>query len=857
MMVRRLLFLVIALCGFTFSAVAQITNVRGQLVDAENGEPLIGASVKVKGTTKGTVTDFDGNFALKANKGATLILNYLGYIEQTKNVTRVGSQNFGVIKMESDAVGLNEVTVLASVVTDRKTPVSVATVNEAAIDFKLGTQEYPEILKTTPSVYTSKEGGGYGDATVYVRGFDSNNVGVLINGIPVNDMESGKVYWSNWAGLSDVTRTMQVQRGLGASKLGLSSVGGTINVLLKGAEAKKGGSVRYNVGPDGYQKELLSVSTGMMDNGWSVTMLGGHTISDGYALGTNFDAWSYFMNVTKVVNASHMFSFMITGAPQWHNQRGNKHTIQWYRDNKDGIRASSDYGIRNGEMYGGGYGYNEYHKPQAQLNHYWTIDDSSELTTSLYASVGSGSGRRIDGDQDNLLSVNYKTGLDEEGCLRTPNGLLDFDAAAQVNKDNLAQGAQVFIGDAVNNHVWYGLLSNYSKTIDQYKFTAGIDARYYVGDHYQKISDLLGATYALDVSSNGSSVDATRAADTYLKEGDKYSYHNKGRSAYTGVFGQAEYAADKLTGFVSAAVARKAYQREEFFKVTTGGPEESSWEGFYPWNVKAGASYKLNENNTVYANGGYVKRAPFFSDVFLNYTNEINNDVKYEKIITFEVGYKFNSRQFDATVSAYRTEWNDRALRKSFGQTTANLSGVDELHQGIEVTAEYRPMRKLTFNGMLSVGDWTYSDNFHATTFDDDQNIIDSFTAYTKDVHVGNSAQLTASLSGSYEILPKLRVSCDYVYYANNYSDFDPSYLTDEATATDAWELPEAGLFDLGFSYSFKVGGLDASLNGHLNNVFDTEYISKAEDGATHSSADALVYYGFGRQWSTGLKIKF
>lgn len=851
MMVRRLLFLIIALCGFTFSAMAQVTNVRGQIIDAENGEPLIGASVKVKGTSKGTVTDFDGNFTLETQKGAILILNYLGYLEQTQKVSRVGSQDLGVIEMQSDAVGLSEVTVLASVVTDRKTPVSVATINEATIDFKLGTQEYPEILKTTPSIYTSKEGGGYGDATVYVRGFDSNNVGVLINGIPVNDMESGKVYWSNWAGLSDVTRTMQVQRGLGASKLGLSSVGGTINILLKGAESKKGGTVRYNVGPDGYQKELLSVSTGMLDNGWSVTMLGSHTQSDGYAMGTNFDAWSYFMNVTKVINPSHMLSFMITGAPQWHNQRGNKHTIQWYRDHKDGIRASSDYGVRNGELYGGAYGYNDYHKPQAQLNHFWTIDDSSQLTTSLYASIGSGSGRRVGGSQSNLLSVNYKTGLDEEGCLRTPNGLLDFDAAAQVNKGNMSDGAQVFFGNAANNHIWYGLLSNYSKTIDKYKFTAGLDARYYVGDHYQEIADLLGAKFYTE------NKDKTRPADTYLKEGDKYSYHNKGRSAYTGVFGQAEYASDKVTGFVSAAVARKAYQREEYFRVTTGGPEKTDWEGFYPWNVKAGASYKLDENNTIFGNAGYVQRAPFFGDVFLNHTNEVNETVKYEKIITFELGYKFNSRIFDASVSAYRTEWKDRALRKSVGQETANLSGVNQLHQGVEVTAEYRPMRKLTFNGMLSVGDWTYSDNFHATVFNDNQEEIASFKAYTKDVHVGNSAQLTASMSASYEILPKLRISCDYVYYGNHYADFDPSYLTNESTATDAWKLPEAGLIDLGFNYSFKIAGLDASLNGHLNNVLDTDYISKAKDGATHSSDDALVYYGFGRQWSTGLKIKF
>ena len=58
----------------------------------------------------------------------------------------------------------------------------------------------------------------------------------MINGMPVNDMENGAVYWSNWAGLSDITSAMQVQRGLGASKLAIASVGGTINVVTNSSE---------------------------------------------------------------------------------------------------------------------------------------------------------------------------------------------------------------------------------------------------------------------------------------------------------------------------------------------------------------------------------------------------------------------------------------------------------------------------------------------------------------------------------------------------------------------------------------------------------------------------------------------
>jgi outer membrane cobalamin receptor len=150
--------------------------------------------------------------------------------------------DLGKIKLNANLVNIDEVLVTASFVRDRITPVAVSTVDPKFIVEKLGNKEFPEILKITPSVYATRTGGGFGDSRIYLRGFDSNNIGVLINGIPVNDMENGKVYWSNWAGLPDVTVNQQVQRGLGASKLALSSVGGTINIITKSTESQKGGS---------------------------------------------------------------------------------------------------------------------------------------------------------------------------------------------------------------------------------------------------------------------------------------------------------------------------------------------------------------------------------------------------------------------------------------------------------------------------------------------------------------------------------------------------------------------------------------------------------------------------------------
>nr|WP_320117986.1 carboxypeptidase-like regulatory domain-containing protein [uncultured Marinifilum sp.] len=838
-----------AIMTLSFAAIAQ-TTVKGVVVDGESGESLPGASIVVPGTTAGTVSGFDGSFAFQLPDGASkIVVSFVGFLD--KEIALSGAQDLGKIKLESDAVGLNEVSVMASIVTDRQTPVSVSTVSTDVIENKLGTQEFPEILKSTPSIYTSKEGGGFGDATVYVRGFDSNNVGVLINGIPVNDMESGKVYWSNWAGLSDVTRTMQVQRGLGASKLGLSSVGGTINVLLKSSDAKKGGVVKTSVANDGRKKQLFSVSTGLMDNGWAVTLLGSHTYGSMWAKGTEFDAWAYYANISKKINEKHSLAFMITGAPQWHNQRGNKHTIQQYRDHKDEFKYNSDYGIRDGKEYGGAYGYNYYHKPQAQLNHYWNIDDKTNLTTSLYASIGSGGGRRIDGDQKKWLGVDRYSGADYDETMRTGDGLLDFDGAAARNATYVAEGSQAIIGNSVNNHTWVGLLSTMTKNIDNLKLTAGFDGRYYKGEHYKEVDDLLGGKFFLDDSNDN------RDPNTKLKKDDKYSYYNDGKVLYTGLFGQGEYVADNYSAFLSAAISRKAYKRIDYFNYLPG-EQESDWEDFFPWNVKAGFNYKINSIHNVFVNGGYVQRTPYFSNVFLNYTNEVNEDVKYEKIITAELGYGYTTKNFDAKVTAYYTNWIDKGLVMSLQGQTANISGLNQLHKGIEIEANYKPSKKLSVRGMISIGDWTYEDDVNFNLYDDNNVLIDEFNAYISDVHVGNSAQLTGALEVSYEVLPKLRVGVDYLYNGKHYADFDPTNRTNGAEdRVDSWEMPDVNLIDMSFNYKFKIGNLDASLNGKVNNLFNVEYVSKADDGNQHNAASALVWYGYGTTWSTGLKVKF
>jgi outer membrane receptor for ferrienterochelin and colicin len=238
-------FLLMMLCFAVSYMVSAETIVSGTIIDEED-QPLIGGSVIVIGTTQGTSTDIDGSFKLTVREGNKIQVSYLNYKTLTIDVeTNQATQDLGVIKMKPEVIAMEDIVISQSVAIQRRTPVAVATVPVQEIELKIGGQEFPEVLKSTPGVYVTKDGGGYGDSKINMRGFKSANIAVMINGVPVNDMEWGGLYWSNWAGLSDVTRSMQTQRGMGASKISSPSVGGTINIITNTIDAKKGGTISY------------------------------------------------------------------------------------------------------------------------------------------------------------------------------------------------------------------------------------------------------------------------------------------------------------------------------------------------------------------------------------------------------------------------------------------------------------------------------------------------------------------------------------------------------------------------------------------------------------------------------------
>lgn len=862
-------------------------KIKGTVVDSELNSSLPGVNVVIKGTTSGTTTDFDGNFTLNAATSGQVVLTYVGYQNTTISFTVKNGEtvDLGTIKMSADAGQLDEVVVKSSVIDvakDRKTPVAVSTIKASEIQQKLGNQEFPEILANTPSVYATKAGGGFGDSRINIRGFDQRNIAVMINGVPVNDMENSSVYWSNWAGLSDVTSAMQVQRGLGSSKLAISSVGGTINVVTRTSEMKEGGSFSAGIANNNYLKLQGSYSTGKMKNGLSFSFLLSRTQGNGYVDGTKFEGHNYFVALGYEFSQKSDIQFTFTGAPQWHNQRNFANTLADYikygdaANNEPNIKYNSDWGYLKGEEYS--WARNFYHKPVASVNWDYKFNDRMKLSSVFYGSWGRGGGTGNIGKSpfafktaDGLVPFDdfyaYNT-----GTYSFPSGnsttTLGTPLVANSNGQFVTnRGAGFTRRASMNSHDWYGAVINLNtKLTDELTLDFGVDARTYIGYHYRIVNDRLGAdAYQADLATSGATYIAndvnnpTRTLyETYsatpsfnpwtnITNQEKIEYNNNGYVRWYGAFSQLEYNKNDLSAFVQGSLSQQGFKREDKFQYSDTNPlQTTSYKNLMGYNLKAGTNYNINDKMNVFANAGAYSKQPAFNAVYAGNKNVENPNLTNEKVVGFEAGYGFKSKYFTANLNAYYTSWADRYIVRN-DNATANLGGyfevvgADEVHSGLELELTAKPIAKLGVNGMVSIGNWEYNNNPVLNKYDvSNTQIITEKPLYLDGVKVGDAAQITASLGANYEITKNLKVDANYRYNDKLYAAIDAEKFVNE-TNKGTLELPNYGLLDAGISFKMlvdpkKTNTLDFRFN--INNVLDKIYISESR---TNIFADDYV----------------
>tara|TARA_B110000285_G_C15115649_1_gene613886 strand:+ start:189 stop:2525 length:2337 start_codon:yes stop_codon:yes gene_type:complete len=756
-------------------------------------------------------------------------------------------------QIDSIQVELDEVRVISSFAVDRKTPVAASTVTAKTIaEVYGGSAELPEVLKLTPGVYTTKTGGGTGDGRINIRGFDQRNIAVTINGIPVNDMESGWVYWSNWAGLGDAVSAVQVQRGLGASKLAINSVGGTMNIITKSTDAKAGSSFQTQMTDYGQYKVTAYASTGLMENGFALTTVLSRTGGNGYVDGTWTDGYSYFITAAKRLGDKQRLVLTAIGAPQSHGQRTyglSESDVEDY-----GVKYNRDYGkYDDGEIFNERVNY--YHKPQVSLNHYFNPTSRTSINTSAYVSIGHGGG-------SGRLGSSYS---------RTAEGLIDIESAIAYNTadTNASLSPKYVQRNSVNNHNWYGLVSTMNhKLTDNLDMTLGVDFRSYKGEHFREVRNLLGGGLYNDW--NNGSVGVNDNASNYgnvfavTPEDQRVAYDNDGLVKYGGIFGQVEYSKDKLSAFLTGAVNTTSNQRIERMRYDNDSTrEEASEIVVIPgYSFKGGINYNINENHNVYVNAGQFSRAPFFSFVFVNYSNDVVQNLLNEKATSFELGYGYTSKKLSAKVNLYSTDWKDKSLLSgnipgpNGTLTRALMTGASARHNGAELEFMTRFTEKLELGGLVSLGDWRWRGDINSTVYSEiDPTISTTVTSYVDGIHVGNAPQSQYGLQARYQLTKKLYLGGTFLYNDRFYAQFDPARKTDVEDKIDSYQIPSFYNVDARLGYDVNIGDYKLQLSAQGFNITNVMYWSDVTDNG--SGGFAYGFPGFGRNFNLSAKFIF
>lgn len=915
-MMKKSILTLLSICIVTISF-AQKGRIRGIVRDATIGETLIGANVLIsKGI--GTITDFDGKFTLEADYGEYNIqVSYVGYEPYVKKIT-VSSKSI-VLNVKLEEVSLNEILVVADVARSRETPVAFTNILPAQLEEELGTQDLPMILNSTPGVYATQQGGGDGDARITIRGFNQRNIAVMLDGIPVNDMENGWVYWSNWFGLDAVTRSIQVQRGLGASKLALPSVGGTMNIITKGISSKREGSFKQEITSEGKIRSSFGYSTGQLKNGWGITAAGSYKNGKGWVDETWSKGYFYYLKVDKRIG-KHIISASVYGAPQEHGQRaypraiatfdsayavelgvnldsasplvlnkGRRYNNQWgYLNRYDIVKTDSIfhsdtvwfggvpyitqdweyfYDSLPGEREKLHYKVNKYHKPLFSLKDFWEVNEKLYVSNIAYLSIGRGGGTATrpslkEGDIDSSGNINWQKYYDNQ---------VDYEHVGTIDGaiDYYSRKAGLYRTMSTNNHIWYGVLStlNYAQS-SALTYSGGIDLRSYKGTHYMELIDLMGGDYAVNA--------ADRLSDsTVVRVGDKVYYHDDAWVRWGGLFAQVEYKAGNYSSFFNISGAYSGHKKIDYFQKLDSDTRETDWLWKPSFTIKGGFNYNFTERQNAFINLGYLSKTRDSKYIYNGYDAQFRDKTDNEIVRAIEFGYTFTLPVFSINVNTYYTQWNNRPMDNlDIEDGYGIVPGIDALHKGIETDFVYKILPNLQIQGLMSLGDWRWTKKVEdVRVYDDNDVFVKYITFDPTGVHIGDAAQTQYGLSLRYEPIKRLYINTKLLYFDRYYAALEPSSLTGEGKSIDengnprdSWRIPEYSLLDLHTGYTFFVSDYRLSLKFSMFNVLDKLYISDARNNDQYiygSSPNdfgptaASVFIGMGRRFSTSLKFIF
>lgn len=733
------------------------------------------------------------------------------------------------------AIYLQEVTVKAHFAKPNETPLNLTTISPAGIRLHTTAPNYLEMFQGIPGVYATASTGSYGDATLNMRGFKQDNISILLNGIPIQGLTSGSMYWSNWMGLADATYSVQVQKGLGSSMLVDCAMGGMVNIVTKVSDLAPHSEFGVSTTQWGTTKGSFGYSSGLLKNGWTVNANLSYVTGSGYVQCTDIETFSYMLSISKILNENNTLIFTALGSPEKHDQRNTELTSA--EVDKYGRDYSKNWGVLYGKNTS--IGHNHYFKPYFTLQHIMEGERLS-MKNSVYLAIADGGGT-------STVSSGKSTIIGHQ----TKDGHIDFDAVIAENQtakdaDGLYNGQHALI-DYLSGHTQAGAIASADYRLDDsWKVSGGLQYQYYDTWSKMEMMDLLGADYLTYYGKkyyNGDYIGSRYGRTTHHISG----------------FMQGAYTNDAISANLGVSVFNGNYRRHND---ETG--EVSDWASGWGASVKGGILWRANEHNALYINAGYNSRLPYAGVYLASSDLKITNDITNETNLMAEMGWRPTWQGGGMELSAYVASWRNKTLTVSLAKRADaaaekyQINGLNALHTGVELNAyqQLTPWLKATAYGMLA--SWKWQNSGSAIIYDSYKNdVLSEYEISCDGLHVGDAPQTQFGATLDAKLQGGFYAHAGWQYNARMYADFEPSSRTSKDTS-DAYELPSYSLVDATIGWEGPIGN-DMRLNIFATgtNLLDSKYIERGTDGAKHDLETFKGYWGAARTVSLGFRLSF
>lgn len=813
-------FLILFLLGiFSVStAISQQTIVKGSVKDAASNEPIPDVTVTIENTNLSTSTDGFGKFMFDEN---------LPLGEQMLNLTRQGyiTNRFPIIINEGQTVDISDMFMDIDV-SDSPDLFTITLSDDELNDDTSGADNISGLLSASRDIFARTAAFEFSSSFFRVRGLDSENGTVLINGIEMNKMFNGRPQWSNWGGLNDVVRNQELTTGLTPSAYNFGGILGTSNINVRASQYREGGRVTFSASNRSYTNRLMaSYSSGLMKNGWAYTlMVARRWGNEGYQDATLYDSNSFFASVEKQINDKHSINFTSIYTP---NRRGKSSpNTQEVYDLRD-IKYNEYWGYQDGEKRNSRI--REIEEPIILLNHYWNLSDKTSLNTNLGYQFGKLGNSRLDFPGGANPSPAYYQKLPSYFLADTDGP--DYSGAYIAQQDFMSDGQigwnRMYDANLTNNingdfasYILYEDRSDdkqltlntilNSELTENITLNASVNYRTLESENFAEIIDLLGSTTGyLNVDAFDGYQFDEQNPDRVALEGDKFRYNYLLNADVLSGYLQGVFKYNKIDFYLAGSVTNTDYQREglydhEAYENSLGKSKKLSFTGF---GAKGGFTFKLTGKHLFDVNAGYISRAPSLRNTFSN-SRENNNivgdfsgiDITEEKIKSFDASYIFRSPTVKAKLTGFYTTMED-ANEISFyfadgigGDNSAFvqevLQGVDKRHLGGEFGIEAQVTPTIKLKGVASVGQYTYDNNPNLVITSDDFLTIDNnFNSNDgainfgetklKDFRIANGPQKAYSLGFEYRDPDYWWFGATTNFFSETYVDVAPINRTD------------------------------------------------------------------------------